>query len=198
MLGDHAARGDGVPALRSGAHRDPRLLEVTLALSTAALEVAGFAYARRRVEEALHSGKALDHFGRMVSLLGGPEDFVERMDAHLDIAPIVRDVPAPTGGVVKSIDTRAVGMGVVTLGGGRRLPTDGIDYAVGFDRLMGLGSRMEPGMPLARVHARTEAAAEEASARLVAAYTLGDTAPSHPLIADRVDPPGLDMGGVRR
>lgn len=182
----------------TGAHRDPRLLDVTLALSAAALEIAGISDGLLKVEAALQSGKALEHFGRMVALLGGPVDFVERMDDHLDVAPIVRDVAAPAGGVVVAIDTRGVGMGVVALGGGRRLPTDGIDYAVGFDRLVGLGTRLEPGMPLARVHARSEAAADEAAARLVAAYTLGEVAPVHPLVADRVNPSDLDMGGAGR
>ena len=31
------------------------------------------------------------------------------------------------------MDTRAIGMAVVGMGGGRRVATDSIDYAVGFD-----------------------------------------------------------------
>ena len=65
------------------------------------------------------------------------------MDAHLKPAPIVRDVFAPAGGIVVEIDTRGVGMAVVALGGGRRMPTDKIDHAVGFDRLLGLGAKVE-------------------------------------------------------
>ena len=80
-------------------------------------------------------------------------------------------------------------MAVVALGGGRRLPTDDIDHAVGFDRLAGLGARVDVGKPLARLHARDEASADDATRRLLAAYKLGDAVPSHPLIADRVDPP---------
>ena len=80
-------------------------------------------------------------------------------------------------------------MAVVSLGGGRRLPTDGIDHAVGFDRLAGLGARMVRGAPLARLHARDEASAEEATRRLLAAYAIGEHAPSHPLVAARIDPP---------
>ena len=172
----------------TGAHQDPRLLEVTLALGAAALELTGFTGdARKACETALASGKATEHFSRMVALLGGPADFVDHMDRHLRPAPIVRDVFAPDGGVISAIDTRGVGMAVVALGGGRRMPTDTIDHAVGFDRLLGLGARADNHTPLARLHARDEASAADATARLIAAYQLGGSAPSHPLIADRID-----------
>ena len=172
----------------TGRHQDPRLLEVTLALSAAALELTGFkGNTRAACENALSSGKATEHFARMVALLGGPTDFVERMDKHLKPAPIIRDVLAPKTGVVSAIDTRGVGMAVVALGGGRRMPTDTIDHAVGFDRLLGLGAKVDADMPLARLHARDEASAQDATQRLIAAYRLGGTVPSHPLIAERID-----------
>ncbi|MBN9304520.1 MAG: thymidine phosphorylase [Devosia sp. 67-54] len=174
----------------TGAHRDPRLYDVTMDLCAAALALTGFkGDARKACEVALWSGKAAAHFSEMVALLGGPADFVERMDQHLAPAPIVVDVPAPAAGIVSAIDTRGVGMAVVALGGGRRLPTDSIDHAVGFDRLLGLGAKVAPGTPLARLHARDAATAAEASRRLIAAYVLGDAAPAHPLVAERIDPP---------
>jgi thymidine phosphorylase len=174
----------------TGAHRDKRLYEVTMALCAAALELTGFVGdAHKACEVALWSGKATEHFSSMVYLLGGPLDFVERMDQHLKPAPIVRDVFPSGEGTVSAIDTRGVGMGVVALGGGRRMPTDSIDHAVGFDRLVGLGASVGASTPLARIHARDEASAADATARLVAAYHLGETAPTHPLIAERIDPP---------
>jgi thymidine phosphorylase len=176
----------------TGAHRDPRLLEVTLALSAAALELTGFdGNARHAVHAALSTGKATEHFSKMVALLGGPSDFVESMDAHLKPAPLVRDIPAPAPGVVAEIDTRAVGMAVVALGGGRRQPSDKIDHAVGLDRLLGLGEKVEAGAPLARIHARDEASLHDAASRLTAAYRLGTAAPNRPLIPERIDAPKL-------
>lgn len=174
----------------TGRHRDPRLREVTLDLCAAALQLSGYpGDAAAAVETALSSGKATEHFARMVALLGGPADFVEQMDAHLPAAPIVRDILAPVGGTITGIDTRGVGMGVVTLGGGRRLPSDRIDFAVGFDRILGLGAKIDTRTVLCRVHARTEEAAEQATHRLLAAYTITDgPAPDHPLIADYVPP----------
>ena len=177
----------------TGAHQDARLREVTLALCAAIVEITGLAKAEaawQRIETALADGSAAERFGRMVAELGGPADFIENMDRHLTPAPHMRDVPAPAAGIVSAIDTRGVGMGVVALGGGRIRPTDSIDHAVGFDRLAGIGTRVERGSPLARVHFRSEEGFREAERRLLAAYVIGESAPDHPLVAARLGPEG--------
>jgi len=174
----------------TGRHQDPRLREVTLALAAAALELTGRTDALAAVTRALDTGTALEHFSKMVALLGGPIDFVGRMDAYLVPAPIVRDILAPRAGTITAIDTRGVGMGVVAMGGGRRLPTDSIDFSVGFDQLLGLGRKVDVHTPLARVHLRDENMAADVTNRLLAAYTITDgEAPQHPLIADHIGAP---------
>ncbi|KKB77026.1 thymidine phosphorylase [Devosia limi DSM 17137] len=176
----------------TGAHRDPRLKDVTLALCAVVAEMTGVAPSveagRRLVDEALASGRATERFAAMVAALGGPADFIENMDRYLQPAPIIRDVFAQGQGTVSAIDTKGVGMAVVALGGGRTMPTDSIDHTVGFDRLAGLGARVDSATPIARIHARDEASAEDATRRLQAAYRLGDTAPHYPLIADAISP----------
>ena len=176
----------------TGNHQDARLCEVTLALSAEIVLMTGKAenviLARKLVEDALDSGKATEHFSRMVTALGGPADFVERMDQHLLVAPIIRDVFAAGQGVVTAIDTRGVGMAVVALGGGRATPTDLIDHRVGFDRLLPLGATINAKTPIARLHAKDEASAADAEARLKAAYRLGESATTHPLIAGTIAP----------
>ncbi len=174
----------------TGKHQDPRLREVTLALAAAALELTGRTDALAAVTRALDTGTALEHFSRMVALLGGPADFVARMDQHLIPAPIVRDIFAPRAGTITAIDTRGVGMAVVAAGGGRRLPTDSIDFAVGFDQLLGLGQKVDVHVPLCRVHLRDENMAADVTDRLLAAYTISDgEPPNHPLIADHIGAP---------
>ena len=172
----------------TGEHRDPRLLEVVLALGATLLVVGGRApdraAARQLLDATLESGSALERFAAMVAALGGPHDLIDCTATYLPAAPVVCDVHAARRGVVSAIDLRAVGMTVVALGGGRARAGDKIDHAVGFDRLLGRGAAVETGTPLARVHARTEAAAAMAAERLRAAYTIGAAAPSHPLIAD--------------
>ena len=176
----------------TGQHQDARLKEVTLALCAVVAEMTGVAAdvvaGRKLVEDALASGRAAERFSRMVAALGGPVDFVENMDHHLAPAPIVRDVFSAGQGTVTEIDTRSVGMAVVALGGGRTMPTDSIDHAVGFDRLAGIGTKVDAKTPIARLHARDEASAADAEARLKSAYRLEGAALDHPLITDTIPP----------
>lgn len=178
----------------TGEHRDPRLLDVTLALAATALQLAGKApsydEAHACASKVLESGDAADRFARMVVALGGPVDLVDNMDAHLDAAPIVRDVFAPGAGFVSRINTRAVGMAVVALGGGRRMPSDRVDPAVGFDELAGVGTRVDTTIPIARIHARDETSALEGERRLIEAYEIGDAPAASDLVKKTLLPEG--------
>ncbi len=176
----------------TGKARDERLLEVTIALAAETLVLAGRAgnseAGRDMAERALTSGQALERFSAMVAALGGPADFVQNMDKHLEPAPIIRDVFLKPSGKVSSINTKELGMAVVALGGGRRMPSDKIDHAVGFDRLAGLGAHVDDKTPIARIHARDETSAAEAIARICEAYKTGGTSVEHRLIADAIKP----------
>ncbi len=175
----------------TGARRDARLHEVTMALAAEPLVARGLARdlgaARLALQRALDSGAAAERFERMVSALGGPKDFLANARRHLPQAPSVIDAPAPRAGFVARIDTRALGLAVVELGGGRRNSADSIDHAVGLDRLAGLSAEIGPGRPLARIHARNSDAATAAAARIAAAYEIADVAPPHePAVKERL------------
>ncbi|CAO3431169.1 thymidine phosphorylase [Azospirillum doebereinerae] len=183
-------------AILRGGPAEPRLCEVTVALAGELLARCGLASGaeagRAMADRAVGSGAAAERFARMVHALGGPSDLLDRPDAHLEIAPVVRPVFAERAGWVAAVDTRAVGMAVVALGGGRTKVTDTIDFAVGFEAVAGLGAEAGPDRPLAIVHARTESQADEAAERVRRAFTIGDAAPVRgPLIAKRVAGSGL-------
>ena len=174
-------------AMLRGETSDPRLLEVTLALGQEVMLLGKLAKdaksARSLLTRSITSGAAAERFSLMVASLGGPADFLDRPDAHLAKAAIVVDVAAARDGVIAAIDTRAVGFAVVTLGGGRIAPDHSVDHSVGFDRLLPLGTAVQKGEPIARVHASRTAAAEAAAATLSAAFTIGDGPPkARPLI----------------
>ncbi|MGL4440923.1 MAG: thymidine phosphorylase, partial [Bosea sp. (in: a-proteobacteria)] len=162
----------------TGARREARMHEVTLALGAEMLVLGNLAtsliYGRQRLERAIASGAAAEVFQRMISALGGPNDLITRPDAHLASAPIIRTLAPARAGFVSAIDTRAVGIAVVELGGGRARTQDAIDQAVGLTALAGLGDEVGPNRPLAMIHARSEAALERAAARLQAAYTISE------------------------
>jgi len=165
------------------------LRALTVALGAEALVLAGAvadtAQGAARIAAALDSGAAAERFGRMVAAQGGPADFVERWSAYLQPAPVVRDIPAPQG-TVAAIDTRAVGLAVVALGGGRRREGDRIDHRVGLTDIAPPGAQVGPGRPLGRVHAADEAGANAAAAALTAAVRLGQAPAPLPLLRERV------------
>jgi thymidine phosphorylase len=164
----------------TGTKREARMAEVTLALAARMLRMTGLASddaaALSAAREALESGKAAERFDAMIAALGGPAGFVENAGNHLPKAPIIRDVAAPQAGTVETIDTRGVGLAVVTLGGGRRRAADPVDHAVGLTNLASLGQHLEKSDPIATVHARDEAAADAAAREVLTAYCLGAAA----------------------
>jgi thymidine phosphorylase len=159
-------------------HREPRLHEVTLALCAEMLVLGGLAAdtaaARVKLQAALDSGAAAEKFASMVGALGGPSDLMERPDAYLAAAPVVKPVLAQRAGVITTMSTRDLGVAIVELGGGRRKAGDAIDMRVGFSEVKPLGTRVAAGEPLALIHATDAAAAERAIASYLAACTLGD------------------------
>ena len=173
----------------SGARRDARLEQVTLALCgemlvTAGLQpdrAAGVAAARG----ALDSGKAAEVFGRMVTALGGPVDFIENPTAHLVQARFTRPVLAPVSGHIRTIATRDIGLAVVELGGGRRRADDIVNPAVGLTELVDLGVQVAKGDPLCVIHADDATQADAAEAQVLAAYEIG-AAPEVPVPVLRI------------
>jgi thymidine phosphorylase len=167
---------ESIAMLTDPAGADPRLTEVTLALTRALLDLGGLKDADP--EAALRSGAAAERFGAMVAALGGPSDIMENPDAHLALAPVVREVHAEAEGIVAAHDTRALGIAVMQLGGGRQVESGVIDMAVGLADVAGPGEAVgRGGRPLAVVHARDDAGADAAEAAVRAAISVGDSAP---------------------
>jgi thymidine phosphorylase len=167
------------------------LFDVTAVLGGEALALAGLAATpdegTARVEAVLRSGAAAEGFGRMVAAQGGPTDFVERWADLLPAATVIRDVPSPLAGFVRAIDGQALGLAVVGLGGGRQREGDRVNPSVGLSDLAGIGQEIVVGEALCRVHAATEAQADQAMAEVQAAYALGaEPVAEPPLILQRI------------
>jgi thymidine phosphorylase len=170
---------------------DRRLLEVTRTLSAELLVMGGLATddaaALQQVDAVLSSGRALEHFSRMVAALGGPADFVERPAHYLPVAPVQLPVAAPRSGFVTSMATRDIGLAVVELGGGRRKATDAVDARVGLTQFAQVGQAVQAGDVLAVIHARNMAAAEHAQQTLLAHLMISETSvPPAPVMLQRV------------
>nr|WP_314090879.1 thymidine phosphorylase [uncultured Shinella sp.] len=168
-------------AFLKGEKAGTRLEHVVLAFAAEMLVLSGLEpnrpAAEKQAAKALSSGAAAEVFGRMVHALGGPADIVERSETYLQPAPVIRPVLAKQAGYLSACDTRGVGLAVIALGGGRSRPDDAIDHRVGFDRLLPLGTKVEKGDEIGRVHAANAEDASRAAERLAALYTIAPEAP---------------------
>jgi thymidine phosphorylase len=190
-VGNALEVAEAVAYLKGEGARDARLHEVVMALAGEMLVLGGLASgaatARARAETALADGRAAQKFGRMVSALGGPDDFLERPGRYLSRAVVVRPCIADRSGHVVGMDAHEVGIAVVTLGGGRRHADDAIDTSVGLADMVDVGTPVRAGDPLCIVHAASEAGAEEAISMVRAAIHIGRAVPPQaPVVIARV------------
>ncbi|HEV3055864.1 MAG TPA: thymidine phosphorylase, partial [Solirubrobacteraceae bacterium] len=127
----------------TGDAADPRLVDVTLALAAELLVLGGLfedaAAARDSAGASLADGSAAQRFAAMIAELGGPSDLLEHPDQHLPSAPVTVAVESSDAGTVVSVDTRAVGVAIIGLGGGRARETDPIDHGVGLTEVAAIG-----------------------------------------------------------
>jgi thymidine phosphorylase len=168
----------------TGKQREPRLHKVVQALASAMLINTNLASSEKdahvKIEKVLSSGLAAEVFNRMVSALGGPKNFVEKPWDSMQKANVITEVKASQHGYIAQMDTRAVGMSVVGLGGGRTAPTQQVDHTVGFDRILPLGVQVNRGEVIARVHAKDEDSANRAIEQFNNAFSYSEESPELP------------------
>ena len=180
MCGNAVEVLESMDVLKGGGPDDVRRLSIELcaellvstAISTSHSE------ARTRAARTLDDGSAFERYGRMVRAQGGDPD------ALLPVAP-AHDVSADREGAVSAIDTEALGLAIITLGGGRRKMGDPIDHSVGLEMLVRIGDRVQRGQPLVKVFA-SDSDSVEVSVR--GAITIADNGEPSELIVDRIAP----------
>ena len=178
-------RGEGPPDLR-----ELVLVEAAEMLRLGYPDISE-ADARRRAESALDSGTALERFVRLVEAQGGDPRVAEEPD-RLRTAAVCGEVAAEQDGVVLEVAPRALGEGVIALGGGRTMMHQPIDSGVGFEVLVKPGDDVSRGDLIGVVHAKDETGLREGMEVLRGAVRLG--APGEragelgPLVSDRIGP----------
>ena len=151
------------------------LWALTLELGTHLMLLSGLASSADEAVSKLtalrDSGAASRRMELLVEAQGGDPRVVARPDL-LPAAPVVRTVTALAEGWVAEADARSVADAALGLGAGRRQKGDPVDPAVGVVMRARVGDRVAPGAPLAEVHARSDAAADAAEARLREAFSF--------------------------
>src|SRR5207253_1296730 len=102
--------------------------------------------ARREMEKAISTGKAAERFQSIVAAQGGNPGVVDD-PAVLPQAAECELFAAPRRGLIARIEPRAIGRGIIEMGGGRTRMEDKMDPAVGFVITARPGDWVEAGEP---------------------------------------------------
>lgn len=174
----------------------PDLMEVTYALGVEMLVLVGAAAdapeARRRLEETVSSGRALETFARIIEAQGGNPSVVEDPSV-LPQAAEVEVFRASQDGVVVTVEPRRLGRAILELGGGRRTMEEDVEPSVGFVIPIKPGDRVQAGEPLASVFARDAAGIAVGIKGLEEAIVIGEAGQLTPLITHRVTADGVEV-----
>ena len=127
--------------------------------------------ARETLEGLIDDGSARKKFDDLVAAQGGNPDDLNRL-ADIHRAPVIREVPSPTAGVIQKVDAGLIGQAAVQLGAGRARSSDGVIHAVGFDQLVKVGEHIHAGEPLCRIHTNQRVDFEMAEAMVFKAIDI--------------------------
>jgi thymidine phosphorylase len=181
--------GEAIAFLKNG-YRHPRLEDVILSLGSEMMVLGGLAdktkTARAKLLGVIESGHAVERFARMIAKQGGPVDMVDDPQKYLAAAPFARDLAAPVSGCIQYVDTRAIGLSVVSLGGGRRHSGEVIDHRVGLTGFRLVGDSVNRGEPLLTIHAANESAWHAAAAKLLDAIVIGRKTDALPAVYELI------------
>ena len=173
------------------------LLEVTLALGSEMLQLAAVcstaAAARQMMAESISSGKALRKLEEIIVAQGGDARVLSDV-TRLPQAKHRATFEARKDGIVQEVEPRAVGYGVIALGGGRRNMEDKVDPSVGYLLTAKPGDKVTKGQPLATIHARTAEDLRVGAKVLEGAITIGEASVQPlPLVSHRITIKGVEV-----
>jgi len=173
---------ESVDVLAGGGPAD--VVELTLLLARNMLELVGI---DADPADAIASGRAMDHWRRMIRAQGGDPD------APLPRAPLVETVTADRDGIITRCDALAIGRAAWRLGAGRATQDDPVSASAGIEVLAKPGDAVRAGDPLLRLHAEDPARLESAGAVLagpepaVVVSPPGTAYTRLPLVVDIID-----------
>jgi pyrimidine-nucleoside phosphorylase/thymidine phosphorylase len=141
------------------------LVELCLALGSEMLVLGGKAAtteeAVKLLGDLLSNGAALEKFKQMVAAQGGDPGVAEDMNM-LPLAAHQREIIAPAGGYIRSINAEMAGRAAMLLGAGRASKESPIDLSAGIVLNKKVGDMVEAGEPLAAMHYNSGAANDSA------------------------------------
>jgi pyrimidine-nucleoside phosphorylase len=136
--------------------------------------------ARARLEEVLHSGKALECLRQNIAAQGGEPRVCDAPGEFLPLVTETVKVESGRSGFITRVDTTEIGHAIAAIGGGRVRIEDTVDPTVGFTSELKLGDQVGAGEAIGIVYCADADAAAEAARRIQAAYHIGDKPDGEP------------------
>jgi len=136
-----------------------------------------FENGKRKIENVISSGEALERFRQNIELQGGDPRVCDKPEKLLTKGIKEVQVAAESSGYVATVDTLEVGRAVRDIGGGRTFADDRIDHAVGFASLKKIGDKVKKGDAIGIIYCRRQAQADSISENLRAAYKIAKAKP---------------------
>src|SRR5574340_148135 len=164
----------------------PDVVALTLTLAREMLAAAGI----EGIDPAdrLRDGSAMDRWRAMIAAQGGDPDAPLPRATHQEV------VRAPAGGVLTSLDARAVGIAAWRLGAGRERQGQPVQSAAGVQLHVKPGDPVRAGDPLLTLHTDTPERFAAAADALIDGWEIGDHAPpTSPLVIERIADQGATV-----
>ncbi|NRR22205.1 pyrimidine-nucleoside phosphorylase [Brevibacillus sp. MS2.2] len=163
-------------AVETLAGKGPRdLTELVLAIGSRMLVMGGLVTdveeGRKKLEDLMASGKAVDKLAEMVEAQGGNKQDVYEL-SRLPQAKIIHTVTAEQDGFVSAIDAEAIGHASVVLGAGRLTKEMPIDLAVGLVLHKKRGDQVKAGEVLVTIHANEDHLLQNALKEMAGAFQI--------------------------
>lgn len=146
MIGNAVEIDESVAVLKGEGPSD--VTELTLELGARLLVAAEVEptldSAKRKLQNKIDTGEALDRLREMVRSHGGNLDEVREV-------AVAKKVTARENGFVQRINAERLGLAVIELGGGRKKLGDTLDHSTGIEFLVRIGDKIEKGQTIANV-----------------------------------------------
>jgi pyrimidine-nucleoside phosphorylase len=177
-VGNALEVAEALEVLRGGG--PPDLRQLCLELAAWMFQMGGASdslpEARKTAAQLIDSGRALEKFRQMVELQGGKPSVIDQ-PSQLPQARSCREVVSPRTGWVKAIESEAIGIACVVLGGGRERKEDSVDPSVGIVLHKKVGDAVSAHESLATVHYNSESRASRSQQLIRESYQISHAPP---------------------
>ncbi|MBU0690359.1 thymidine phosphorylase [bacterium] len=175
---------------------DQRLIELCAVLGGGMLFLGGVTKSvdegKERFYDLLRSGIGYDKFREIAIAQGANADDLEHYHERA-VASFSHEIKANSEGYITAIEPKAIGLGLVDLGAGRRKSSDAVDHSAGIVFQKQIGERVREGEVLAVAQWSEEReSVQDGLDRMESAFSITDTKPQDkPLVQFYCDRNGL-------